>query len=771
MENFKYRAFISYAHKDEQWGKWLHRKLEAFRVPSKLVGRQAKHGEIPRRLFPIFRDREELASSSRLGEAIMEALEQSSHLIVVCSPHAVESKWVNQEIKDFKAMGRELRILYFIVSGEPYAADRPGSEGEECFPHAAKFAVGEDGNLTDVREEPIAADAREIGDGSKDALLKVIAGMLGVGLDDLKRRALQQKHRKLGLIAAASTTATLATIALATYAFMQQNAAEIARSQAESSQAVAEMELSKAESVTKFVTDLFASVEPKKASIMDKGLVRMMLDQGTDRLEQLQAEAATDPEVEARLRLTLGRTYLSIGEYDDAEKHLSRALILLQETLGDDDLQTVEVMNQLAHVYQAKGDHKKVEDLLKVVLLQRTRILGQEHQETLRAQMDLATLYRSQGIYERAEELSSTALEKLEQTRGEDDPATIRAMTELASVFLAQGKLMQAKSRFGSAYELSRIRLGEDDPDTLRAAARLVRTQKELLELEEAHALWLSTAEKMERVFGEDHPETLGGKDTLAEIVAAQGESAKALELYLEIQLDKEKYLGEDHPATFGTMEAIAQLHFEAERFVEAEDTYNDIFERMSSKLGNEHPETLRIMNCLADCYVAEDKLEEAFSRLEAALETEVRVLGPEDPLTLRTQVGLGKLHYLSDRKDTAMEILTVTLEIQQRILGLDHEAVALTNELRNSILAEKAAAAAAAAAEDTDPDTVETRDETEKDSATEKEKYSYPVDDKEGTEATVNRVLNELRENDNAPDPTPLDPSKEDKEVEDLRP
>ena len=239
MENYKYRAFISYSHKDERWGKWLHRKLESFRVPAQLVGKQAKHGAIPKRLFPVFRDRDELPSSSRLGEAIKEALDQSLHLIVICSPHAAKSEWVNQEIKDFKTMGRERRILYLIISGEPYAADRPGAEGEECFPEAAKYSVGSDGFYMNVRAEPIAADAREVGDGQRNAFLKIIAGMLGVGLDDLKRRALQQRHRKLGLIAAASTMAAVATIALATYAFMQRNAAEEARSDALQAKAVA----------------------------------------------------------------------------------------------------------------------------------------------------------------------------------------------------------------------------------------------------------------------------------------------------------------------------------------------------------------------------------------------------------------------------------------------------------------------------------------------------------------------------------------------------
>jgi len=41
------------------------------------------------------------------------------------------------------------------------------------------FQMGADGQLTDVRSEPIAADARPGKDSKLDAQLKLIAGMLG----------------------------------------------------------------------------------------------------------------------------------------------------------------------------------------------------------------------------------------------------------------------------------------------------------------------------------------------------------------------------------------------------------------------------------------------------------------------------------------------------------------------------------------------------------------------------------------------------------------
>ena len=107
IQAYKYRAFITYAHKDEERARWLRKKLESFRVPKHLVGTNGDHGEVPARLYPIFRDRDELAGAAQLGPLIEQALSDSSHLIVLCSPHAVQSRWVNEEIRMFKAMGKQ----------------------------------------------------------------------------------------------------------------------------------------------------------------------------------------------------------------------------------------------------------------------------------------------------------------------------------------------------------------------------------------------------------------------------------------------------------------------------------------------------------------------------------------------------------------------------------------------------------------------------------------------------------------------------------------
>lgn len=199
--DYKYWAFISYSHSDEQWAQWLHKELETYRVPRRLVGRTNAFGQVPRRVFPVFRDREELPGAFDLGSNLTDALRLSRNLIVICSPRSAASHWVNEEIKLYKSMGREDRVLCLIVDGEPNATDRPELGQLECFPPALRFRIGADGQLTDVRTEPIAADARKGKDGRTNSKLKLLAGVLGVGFDELKQRErhrVRQRRLKLG---------------------------------------------------------------------------------------------------------------------------------------------------------------------------------------------------------------------------------------------------------------------------------------------------------------------------------------------------------------------------------------------------------------------------------------------------------------------------------------------------------------------------------------------------------------------------------------------
>lgn len=215
-----YKAFISYSHADERWAKWLQRSLEHYRLPKRLSN-DVLGQTLPKRLYPVFRDRSELSSSSNLAGSLHESLKNSENLIVICSPAAANSHWINEEIKYFQSLGRSDRIFCLMVDGEPY------SNSDQCAFPPALLQSDETGTTV----EHLAADIRE--DGKRDALLKIIGGILQVGIDALKQRDAQRRVRVFASIATGSALLAVAMVILSIFAFTAKQESELRRGQAE----------------------------------------------------------------------------------------------------------------------------------------------------------------------------------------------------------------------------------------------------------------------------------------------------------------------------------------------------------------------------------------------------------------------------------------------------------------------------------------------------------------------------------------------------------
>ena len=170
MEQGKqYYAFISYKSEDVEWAIWLQHELEHYHLPASFNGRT----DIRQELRPVFRDIDEL-SAGNLPEQIRQALKNSQNLIVVCSPQAAASPWVNQELETFISLGRTDRIFPFIVEG---------NAPKDFFPPAL-LALPKN-------EERLGGDASK--QGRDIAFVKVVAGMLGLGFDSLWNRYEKEK--------------------------------------------------------------------------------------------------------------------------------------------------------------------------------------------------------------------------------------------------------------------------------------------------------------------------------------------------------------------------------------------------------------------------------------------------------------------------------------------------------------------------------------------------------------------------------------------------
>jgi hypothetical protein len=213
----RYRAFISYSHADADAARWLHRRLEAFVMPARLVGSNGPRGAITARLTPIFKDREDLPAAHDLSDEVRAALSASASLLVIATPAAAASQYVGVEISEFRRLHPDRPILVALWAGEPAAA----------FPPAVRVAP--DGSSI----EPLAADFRKSSDGRRLALLKLVAGIAGVDLDALVQREAQRRLRRVTAVTVAALIAMLAMGLLTAFAFSARAEAERQRGQAE----------------------------------------------------------------------------------------------------------------------------------------------------------------------------------------------------------------------------------------------------------------------------------------------------------------------------------------------------------------------------------------------------------------------------------------------------------------------------------------------------------------------------------------------------------
>ena len=354
MPQFKYKAFISYSHADRAWGDWLHKALETYPIPSRLVGRETAAGVIPKSLAPIFRDRDELPSATDLNTKVAEALAQSANLVVICSPRSASSRWVNAEIVGFKRLGRADRVFCLIVDGEPNASDSPDRADEECFAPALRFVLDAEGQPTRERTEPIAADARPGKDGKANAKLKLISGLLDVGYDELRQRELQRRNRRMAAVTALALVVMSVTTALAISAGIARRSADVARQAAERRQ-------KQAEGLVEFMLgDLGDKLDGVHRldimqSVDDKAMAYFASLPTADVTDAALAQRVTALEKIGSVRMNLGQTPAALESYRAASALAGR---LLDNAPNDVDRQAAyaESLTWVGNAYWFQGD-------------------------------------------------------------------------------------------------------------------------------------------------------------------------------------------------------------------------------------------------------------------------------------------------------------------------------------------------------------------------------------------------------------------------------
>ncbi|MEM7708400.1 MAG: toll/interleukin-1 receptor domain-containing protein [Pseudomonadota bacterium] len=597
----RYRAFISYCHHDEIAATRLHEALERYRLPT-TVTRETGVA----RVVPIFRDKEVLGASADLTQELVDALSQSENLIVLCSVSARNSEWVDREIRAFQELRPLGRILAVIVDGQ--------GEPHELFPPA----------LLEGDSEPLAADLRQQGDGRKDGLLRLVAGLVGTSFERLKGRA---ERRRLWAVAA------LAVVSLVGMTLAIGVASIAVRAEREASR---QAEI--ANSIFLFMNNLFRSAKPADKN-PDSVKVIDLLELGRARIDDIE-----DATVKIRLQNSIADAYVSLTAFDHAEPLLRDSLKLNDELNGAQDSKAFETLLLLSNLMKQRGSLEQAEYYSRRAIDLNYDDTDAQQRHYARAMGTLALIQSDMGRHEDAEASYRATLKIKEQLPPDRQLLLSSTLSNLAISNHRLGRYSEALGYYRRALADEVHYAGEEHIRVAGILHNMANAQRQLGDLQGAEEGYKRALTIKRRVLGEAHPSvasTLNGMGTLA---AERGDFDAALNLFMDSAEIKTAALGESHYSVANSLTNAADANLALGNLSEAELLAERALTIRRVAFSNQHDLVARSLMSLGDIRARQDRTEEAREYYRDALDMFVATLGADHEEALRASEALNRM-------------------------------------------------------------------------------------------------------------------------------
>jgi tetratricopeptide (TPR) repeat protein len=306
-----------------------------------------------------------------------------------------------------------------------------------------------------------------------------------------------------------------------------------------------------------------------------------------------------EPELEADVRLVLGRAYLSLGEQQTARQHAESAVALRAGALGESDPETLDARSELAGVYLAMGDYGAARDLLEPTLSAQRGTEGPEGLASLVTEGRLAETLLQEGSYLAAESRFKDVLSRIERVHPDAWRERLLLRAGLGRALNLQRKDSESEAFLRETLSLQSERLGREHPDTLATMSLLMDSLRRLLRYHEAIPLAEESIRHHEALYGRGHPETLNMLTMLAGLLWYE-DRERVEGLLLEVLARSRESLGLEHPKTLSTLMNLAQNAKMLKKYDVAEPRYREALSLSRRVHGDEHTRTLRCLRYLA---------------------------------------------------------------------------------------------------------------------------------------------------------------------------
>jgi eukaryotic-like serine/threonine-protein kinase len=384
--------------------------------------------------------------------------------------------------------------------------------------------------------------------------------------------------------------------------------------------------------------------------------VRTLLDRAA---RHVAGKFAGQPLTEAAIRLTLGTTYRSLGEFAEARRHLERAVQLRAERLGADHLDTLAGKHELALLYHHQGNCDRAEPLYREVLQARSARLGADHPATLRSKFSVALLHVSRGKYDLAAPLFREVVQANSARLGPDQLLTLRATENLAGIYNAQGKYEQAEPLVREVLQGYADRLGADHPSTLSAKHNLALLYVNQRKYHRAEPLMREVVHGVTTQQGAGGRFTLCVTNDLALLYHLQGKYDRAEPLLRRVADALKQQAGADSPQYAGQLAVLGLNLLKHKKYAEAEAVLRDCLAARDRE-GPDDWATFNTMSMLGGALLGQKKYADAEPLLltgyEGMKQREAKIPPPGKVRLTEALERLVHLYEATGQKDKAEE-------------------------------------------------------------------------------------------------------------------
>lgn len=404
--------------------------------------------------------------------------------------------------------------------------------------------------------------------------------------------------------------------------------------QADKNARQAEINAQRAGQVTEFLVELFEAGDPAVAQGAEI-TVANLLAKGIEKAR----DPGLDPPLQMNMLATLGRVYLSLGEYETSIELLQEALTLAErDQTAERTLQIADIQSHLGLNFRYTRNLSMADSLLQKAFENRKSILGELHPLTITSLDEWAAIqvYKSHDL-ELADSLFQDVLARRRSVLDPLDVDLAESLNNLGYIKTRKGEFTEALKLYEEASDICRVALGVNHPTRLNILSSIAYLNQRLGNFQRAETLRREVINSMIKVLGDDHPNLARSYFYLAELLFDAGRPEEALENSRKA-VDIMQATEITQPTYPDALILMAKIYHHLNDIPSATETYRLASANCVEQRGDNAPICFRLNKTIGEFFIEQKQYPEATGYLQQSYGAMRQTYEPGHPELLKVE-------------------------------------------------------------------------------------------------------------------------------------